>query len=531
MYAYKKCTFRVRKKVRKIDSMERRKIVYCIFLLSLLATLQASAQRVTISNNLLYDAWLTPNLRVGVRVAPHWSVGVTGGYRPWPTDASVTRKWKHLLVSPEVRYWTDSVDVHHFFGVNLIYSHYNVGDLKFPFGMYKSVRNERRQGDLGALGVFYGYSWPLGRWWNIEAAVGAAVGYTKYDRFECKHCGDKLGTEKKWFVMPQAAINIVYNIPGRPAKKPVWEEPYTVVAEPEPVPVQPIAIVLQPVKARPVRPDSALVVNSSEYVPYDRTRIMRKDKEALYIHFRTNKYNLDPSYRENSDKLDRIVRATQSIISDTTTIVKKIQIVGLASIEGSVERNEKLASNRALTLQKYVQEKLSLPDSLFDTVGGGEAWADFRDQLDEAANSDSLQSRQLRRAINIIDNESDLSMREYKLRRLNGGRTWQYITHNILRDQRNSGYIRVFFDVVPDVNAQTINDASDLLHSDCPDCWHDALSMLQEVSYDERAQNALGVALWLCDRHDEALECWRKAAAAGNADAAENLRNLEKAVR
>ena len=41
------------------------------------------AQVVTVSNNLLYDGVLTPNLRVGLRVAPHWSVGMTAGYRPW----------------------------------------------------------------------------------------------------------------------------------------------------------------------------------------------------------------------------------------------------------------------------------------------------------------------------------------------------------------------------------------------------------------------------------------------------------------
>lgn len=75
------------------------------------------------------------------------------------TDDHKSKKWKHLLVSPDLRYWTDSVNVHHFFGVNLIYSHYNVADVKFPFGLYKSVRNERRQGDLGALGIYYGYSY------------------------------------------------------------------------------------------------------------------------------------------------------------------------------------------------------------------------------------------------------------------------------------------------------------------------------------------------------------------------------------
>lgn len=190
------------------------------FLLSilLLLTLSVQAQQVTVSNNILYDAWFTPNLRIGLRLSSHWSVGVTGGYRPWPTDDHQSKKWKHLLVSPDVRYWTDSVNVHHFFGVNLIYSHYNVADVKFPFGLYKSVRDERRQGDLGALGVFYGYSWPLGRHWNIEALIGAAVGYTKYDRYECGECGTKIGDGKKFFAMPQAALNIVFNIPGRPKK-------------------------------------------------------------------------------------------------------------------------------------------------------------------------------------------------------------------------------------------------------------------------------------------------------------------------
>ena len=172
-----------------------------------------SAQQVTLSNNLLYDLWATPNLRVGVSVGQHWSVGLTAGYRPWPTSDDVSRKWRHLLLSPELRYWTDSVSVHHFVGANFIYSHFNVADVRFPFGLYPSVRDERRQGYLVALGAFYGYSWRLGRHWNVEALIGAAVGYTKYDRYACGLCGSKIADESKAFVMPQAALNIVYVIP------------------------------------------------------------------------------------------------------------------------------------------------------------------------------------------------------------------------------------------------------------------------------------------------------------------------------
>ena len=183
--------------------------------LLLLMVSKATAQNMTIGNNLLYDAWLTPNLTVGVSVSQHWSVGLTAGYRPWPTSDETSRKWRHVLLSPELRYWTDSISARHFIGANVIYSHYNVADIRFPFGLYPSVRDERRQGDLIAVGAFYGYSWVLGRHWNLEALIGVAVGYTKFDRFACGQCGSKIADESKMFLMPQAALNIVYNIPLR----------------------------------------------------------------------------------------------------------------------------------------------------------------------------------------------------------------------------------------------------------------------------------------------------------------------------
>lgn len=494
----------------------------------------AHAQQVTISNNLLYDVWLTPNLRVGARLAPHWSVGLTAGYRPWPTDEEITRKWRHLLLAPEVRYWTDSVDVHHFFGATLIYSHYNVGGVKFPFGMYPSVRDERRQGDLGALGVFYGYSWPLGRFWNVEGLVGGAVGYTAFDRYPCVHCGKKIGSANKVFFLPLVALNIVYNIPGRPRRtateEPVVQPPVFVPETPgEKVPA--FKPVMSPApdftgRAGQLQRDNPVLAHISQYRPYDRTRILRRDKDALYVHFPLAKFELHTEFRENAEVLTRIIDITRQIMADTTSSVKVIQIIGLASIEGSIAGNETLATNRALALQHYIQGQLQIPDSLFDTVGGGEAWAEFRDQLEESVATESQHTAELQQAIDIIDGEQDLNVREQKLRRLNGGRTWKYINENILSNQRNSGYIRIYYDYVPDTTAATINQASELLRTDCSDCHHKALELLTTVRHDERALNPLGVALYLCGQKEEALECFRRAAANGNADAKQNLEQL-----
>ena len=73
--------------------------VASITLLLVCHVLAVRAQKpfhMTVGNNLLYDATLTPNLRIGVRLSPHWSLGVTGGYRPWPTSDEPSTKWKHF---------------------------------------------------------------------------------------------------------------------------------------------------------------------------------------------------------------------------------------------------------------------------------------------------------------------------------------------------------------------------------------------------------------------------------------------------
>ena len=202
-----------------------------LVVLLLFITQSVSAQHVTLSNNLLYDAMLTPNLNIGY--APdsttHWSYGFTAGFACWPSGNFTKRKLRHLLLSPEVRYWTDSLKVGHFFGANFIYSHFNAGYTNLL--LYKGVKDERRQGDLIALGVFYGYSWQLGRRWTFEAQVGAAVGYAWYDRFDLDEHGDywlSLGSGKSAFVLPQLGLNFVYHFSAF-SKKPDTSKSYGIL--------------------------------------------------------------------------------------------------------------------------------------------------------------------------------------------------------------------------------------------------------------------------------------------------------------
>ena len=504
--------------------INRIKILFII----LFATQLAKAQHFTISNNLLYDATLTPNLRAGLRLSPHWSMGVTTGFNPWPTDDQTVRKMKHLLVSPDVRYWTDSVNVHHFFGFNLIYSHYNVGGITFPLGLWKSVRNERRQGDLGAIGAYYGYSWPLGRFWNLEAFIGGAFGYTGFDRYNCEHCGTKIGRKNQFFVMPQIGLSFVYNIPGRTIISTVPNVLMPSEIE-SPIVEKPFVAVLNPVEEHRFQlqepNDSNFVMSFANYEPYDGTHLLRK---GLFVHFGMSSSKLYPSYRENSRTLKHIVDLTRQMIADTTCNVRKIQIVGFASVDGNPVYNKRLSDNRAQALQHYIQQEVSLPDSIFDTTGAGEAWAELNDNVHSVLAKGYDNGLNLKKVIDIISNVNDSKLREKRIRQLDGGRTWEFIRNNILKEQRYSGLIRIYYDDVPDKAALIINEASELLTTDCSDCHHEALRLLYNVRNDERAQNAYGVALWLCGQREEALECLQRAADHGNTEAMQNLQNIMK---
>ena len=82
----------------------------------------------------------------------HVTVGANVGLKPWPRwaawdwDAADSRHWRNFAVVPEVRWWPRYTYDAWFVGTDFIYTHYNVGNVRFPLGLYKDVRDHRLQG-------------------------------------------------------------------------------------------------------------------------------------------------------------------------------------------------------------------------------------------------------------------------------------------------------------------------------------------------------------------------------------------------
>ncbi|MCC8072231.1 MAG: DUF3575 domain-containing protein [Bacteroidales bacterium] len=178
-------------------------------LLALFQPLHTSAQTTALKTNALYWATTTMNIDAETRFAPRWSGELSIGYNPW--SFSDNKKIKHIAIQPEVRYWLCSTYAGHFFGAHLLYSHFNAGGIHMPLGLFPSLKEHRFQGDLGGIGLAYGYNFILSRHWSLELELGLGVIYSNYKKYECRECGSKLGREHKTFFSPtKIAVNMVY---------------------------------------------------------------------------------------------------------------------------------------------------------------------------------------------------------------------------------------------------------------------------------------------------------------------------------
>ncbi|MBR3031029.1 MAG: DUF3575 domain-containing protein [Bacteroidales bacterium] len=497
----------------------------------------------SLRNNLFYDASGTPNLGVEVPVSGHWTLGGNLGFKPWDRflrndpDKQHPQRWRNLVVAPEARFYTDTINTGFFLTGNLLYTHYNTGNVKFPLGMYKRTHDQYVQGNLFGLGLGLGYLWWLSDHWRLEAEVGLAGGWriddTYYINEHCDNCFIEHSNAPA--LVPKLGLNIAYTFGERekrpdPVERTVRMAPYDTV---RPIFLAPLLPLVEEWKgvAGQLEKDNPVLKPSKEYKPYTPDMVLRKMEGPLYVHFELDKTVLKRDFRDNAPILDQIVDITRQIMADTTSSVSCIQIIGLASIEGGEKHNQQLSDGRAKALQKYIQNRLPIPDKLFEANAGGEAWSEFRDQVNDLrlANGEgsALSMAQINNVLDIIDNEADLAAREKRIRNLDGGSVYKVLKDELLSDQRNSGYIRIYYDYVPDETALTINEA--IAHIKAHR-YEDALRLLEKVKDDERAWSAYGVALFYNGRTNEALSVLRKAAAAGDETAARNLQDMEHVV-
>lgn len=163
---------------------------------------QVHAQFYAVKTDMLGLATTNLNMDVSATINSKWSLHLPVTYNPW--TFSNNRKIKQLTFQPGVRYWRDQpYGYGWFWGANAIVSQFNIGNLPGS--------KHRYEGKALGAGVSTGFSLPLHTFWNLEFEAGVGGVLTQQKKFLCPRCGDMLGRERKFYVVPtKLSVSLVY---------------------------------------------------------------------------------------------------------------------------------------------------------------------------------------------------------------------------------------------------------------------------------------------------------------------------------
>lgn len=106
--------------------------------------------------------------------------------------------------------------------------------------------------------------------------------------------------------------------------------------------------------------------------------------------------------------------------------IQHVSVTGIASIDGPVYLNNRLAAARAKAMENWLVKTTSVPENIISTTSIGEDWGMFRDLVEKDAFIPSQNS-----VLQIIDSKASIVNKEKQLRRLDNGRTWQYLAEKV----------------------------------------------------------------------------------------------------
>lgn len=161
----------------------------------LLLCLLVSGQELSLSTNVLDYANLgTLNAELSCGVARHWTVAAGVRYNPFRYGEGDGEK-ANCQRSFELgaRYWPWHIYSGWWMSGHMRGQEYNVGGIRSS----ESVEGERYGG-----GLSMGYTYMIGRHFNLDVGAGFWAGYDIYTSYRCPHCGRIVDSGRKIFILP-----------------------------------------------------------------------------------------------------------------------------------------------------------------------------------------------------------------------------------------------------------------------------------------------------------------------------------------
>lgn len=293
----------------------------------------------------------------------------------------------------------------------------------------------------------------------------------------------------------------------------------------------------------------------------------RQEERDAYLIYPVNQTTLWPDRYGNRAELQKIDSALAYVQRNPAYRIRRMDISGFASPEGSWQHNVALAEGRAEALKQYITRQYDLPDTLWVVTPGAENWEGLREALQtyELPYKEDI--------LRVMDEVEEPDEREAAIRRIGGGvpyRTLREAIYPLLR--KNSfriAYIsrertpeearELVFTAPGELNVYEFYTVADTFYADDRDgyarvllqaadtypqhavananaarlCieagrWDEAERYLTRAAELPSTWSNRAFMLWQQGRKDEAQLWWRKAAEAGDTTARHNLEEIAK---
>ena len=155
----------------------------------------------------------------------------------------------------------------------------------------------------------------------------------------------------------------------------------------------------------------------------------QENRKEVCIGFPVGNSTMDTAYGNNAASLSDVVSFLESVKKDSTLELVGVSFCGSASPEGGLSLNRKLAEKRRNSLERYVCERISLPNGVISRPEGFIAW----ERLAELVEVSDMPHKE--EALDVLRNVPEFTYnnkgvlvdsRKKRLMELQYGRTWRY---------------------------------------------------------------------------------------------------------
>ena len=188
---------------------------------------------------------------------------------------------------------------------------------------------------------------------------------------------------------------------------------------------------------------------------------IRTIQGRAFLDFPVNETVIYPRYRRNPEELQRLNKTIENALFDKSFKVQRVVLHGYASPESPYSNNTRLAKGRTQALKSHVCRKFGIDESIVQTHYTPEDWDNLRTFIETNGESRRVKGNvwyeregivetpvmpqyvtdSRKELLDVIDLEMDLDEKEAMLKKVDGGRPYNWLLRHVYPGLRHTDYI------------------------------------------------------------------------------------------